>query len=60
MGKVSYKKFSTISLKEGQTVFDPCCGSGSHCFVAKSLGRKYIGVELDKDYFDVVVKRIRV
>ena len=35
-----------------------CCGSGSHCFVAKNLGRKYVGVELDKDYFDVAIERI--
>lgn len=28
------------------------------CFVAKNLGRKYVGIELDKDYFDVAVKRI--
>lgn len=46
------------NTNEGQTVFDPCCGSGSHCLVAKNLGRKYIGVELDKDYFDVAVKRL--
>ena len=46
------------NTNKGQTVFDPCCGSGSHCFVAKNLGRKYIGIELDKDYFDVAVKRI--
>ena len=44
---------------EGQTVFDPCCGSGNHCFVAKNLGRKYIGVELDKGYFDVAVERMK-
>ena len=46
------------NTNEGQTVFDPCCGSGSHCFVAKNLGRKYIGVELDRNYFDVAVKRM--
>lgn len=46
------------NTNEGQIVFDPCCGSGSHCFVAKNLGRKYIGIELDKDYFDVAVKRM--
>lgn len=46
------------NTNEGQTVFDPCCGSGSHCFVAKNLGRKYIGVELDKNYFNVAVKRM--
>ena len=46
------------NTNEGQTVFDPCCGSGIHCFVAKNLGRKYIGVELDRNYFDVAVKRM--
>ena len=46
------------NTSEGQTVFDPCCGSGSHCLVAKNLGRKYIGVELDRNYFDVAVKRL--
>ena len=43
---------------EGQTVFDPCCGSGSHCLVAKNLGRKYIGIELDEQYFDVAKGRL--
>ena len=47
------------NTNEGQIVFDPCCGSGSHCFIAKNLGRKYVGVELDKNYFDVAVKRLR-
>ena len=46
------------NTNEGQIVFDPCCGSGSHCFVAKNLGCKYIGVELDKDYFDVAKNRL--
>lgn len=42
----------------GQIVFDPCAGSGAHCYVAKRLDRKYIGVELDEQYFDVAVERI--
>lgn len=46
------------NTNEGQIVFDPCCGSGSHCFVAKNLGRKYVGVELDKNYFNVAVERM--
>lgn len=46
------------NTNEGQTVFDPCCGSGSHCLVAKNLGRKYIGVELDEQYFDVARGRL--
>lgn len=47
------------NTNEGQIVFDPCCGSGSHCFVAKNLGRKYIGVELNKGYFDTAVERMK-
>ena len=46
------------NTNEGQTVFDPCCGSGSHCFVAENLGRKYIGIELDKNYFNVATERM--
>lgn len=44
---------------EGQIVFDPCCGSGSHCLVAKNLNRRYIGIELDKDYFSKAVDRLK-
>ena len=46
------------NTNESQIVFDPCCGSGGHCFVAKNLGRKYIGVELDKDYFEIAKNRL--
>ena len=43
---------------EGQIVFDPCCGSGSHCLVAKKNNRNYIGVELDKNYFEIAKNRL--
>lgn len=42
---------------EGDIVFDPCCGSASHCYVAKNLGRKYIGIELDSEFFNVAKNR---
>lgn len=42
----------------GQIVFDPCAGSGAHCYVAERLDRKYIGVELDEQYFDVAKGRL--
>lgn len=38
---------------EGDIIFDPCCGSGSHCLVAQENGRKFIGCELDKEFFEV-------
>lgn len=42
---------------EGDIIFDPCCGSGSHLLCASELGRKFIGVELDQNYFEVAKGR---
>ena len=43
---------------ENDIVFDPCCGSGAHCLVAKENNRNYIGVEINKQYFDIAASRI--
>lgn len=45
------------SLPE-QIVFDPCMGSGSTGIVALSLNRKFIGCEIDEDYFNIAKHRI--
>ena len=42
----------------GDIVFDPCMGSGSHLLVAKMEGRDYLGIELDKHYFDIATSRM--
>ncbi len=44
--------------KEGETVLDFTMGSGSTGVACKNLNRKFIGIELDKDYYDIAVKRI--
>lgn len=44
--------------KENETVLDFTMGSGSTGVACKNLGRKFIGVELDKQYFDIAKKRI--
>lgn len=41
----------------GDTVLDFCMGSGSTCVAALQEGRKAIGIELNKDYYDTAVKR---
>lgn len=46
------------NTNECDIVFDPCCGSGSHCYVAKNLNRKFIGIELDENYFNIAKERI--
>lgn len=52
------KIFIKNNSDPNQTVFDGFAGSGSTCVAAKNLGRKYIGVELDKGYFNVAIERI--
>lgn len=44
---------------EGETVLDNCMGSGSTGVAAKQTGRKFIGMELDTNYFDIAKDRIR-
>ena len=43
---------------EGDTVLDFCMGSGTTGVACKNLNRKFIGIELDKPYFDIASKRI--
>ena len=43
---------------EGDLVLDNCMGSGSTCVAAKNTSRDYIGIELDKNYYDIAVGRV--
>ena len=43
----------------GDIVLDPFFGTGTTGAVAKKLGRKYLGLEQDPDYFRVARKRLR-
>ena len=44
---------------EGDLVYDPFMGSGTTAIACKSLGLDYIGSELDKDYFEIINKRLQ-
>ncbi|KJR42748.1 modification methylase [Candidatus Magnetoovum chiemensis] len=52
------KALIELTTKEGQTVLDPFCGSGSTIIAAASLDRNYIGIELKEDYYKIAVKRL--
>jgi hypothetical protein len=38
------------------TVLDPFHGSGTTGMVAQRLGRKYVGIELNKEYLDLSLR----
>ncbi len=44
---------------KGDLVLDPFTGTGTTLAVAKKLGRRTIGFELSKDYFDFATKRLK-
>ena len=43
---------------EGDVVLDNCMGSGTTGVACSNTGRRFIGVELDENYFDIAKKRI--
>ena len=43
---------------EGETVLDFTMGSGTTGVAAKNLNRKFIGIELDQEYFKITQERI--
>ena len=47
------------STREGDTVLDPFMGSGTTAFVAQRLGRKWIGIELNDEYADIINERTK-
>jgi site-specific DNA-methyltransferase (adenine-specific) len=42
----------------GDIVFDPCMGSGAVGLAAKQTGRKFIGIEMNEEYFKQTQERI--
>lgn len=48
-----------IHTDEGDLILDPFMGVGTTCHASQNLNRKYIGVEREKDYYKVAVKRLK-
>ena len=52
------KKCIELFSNENDVILDNYCGSGTTCLIAKILNRKYIGIEINKKYFNIAKKRI--
>lgn len=44
----------------GDLVFDPMCGSGTTCKMAKVLDRRFIGMDISEDYVEIAKRRIQI
>ncbi|MBR1638716.1 MAG: site-specific DNA-methyltransferase [Treponema sp.] len=53
-----YAKLILASSKKGDLIFDPFLGSGTASVVAKKLGRRYCGIELNEEYCLFAEKRL--
>jgi site-specific DNA-methyltransferase (adenine-specific) len=48
-----------MGSRPGDIVLDPFCGSGTTCVAAYLLGRKFLGIEIDKEYHNIAEARLR-
>jgi len=53
------KRLITLSSTKDELVLDPFAGSGSVMVASMLLGRRGIGIEMDKDYYDQAMGRLR-
>ena len=51
------ERIMLASTDEEDLILDPFNGSGTTGIVANKLKRKYIGIDTEKDYLDLTIKR---
>lgn len=51
-------KIILAATKKGNVVLDPFLGSGTTSVVAKKLGRKFVGIEIDEKFASISEKRL--
>lgn len=56
LGLVS--EFVSDFTQPGNTILDPFMGSGTTGVACANLGRKFIGIEIERKYFDIACERI--
>ena len=53
-------KLLLASSREGDFVLDPFLGSGTTAVVARKLGRRFLGIEIDERYACLALKRVEL
>jgi site-specific DNA-methyltransferase (adenine-specific) len=48
------------SSNEGDIVLDPFCGTFTTCYVSQLLKRKFIGIEIQEEYFKIGLRRLNL
>ena len=49
----------TLGSRPHDLILDPFAGSGTTCIAAKMLNRNYIGIEKEKEYYEIASKRLK-
>ena len=55
---IEVMKWCLSFLPSEKTIFDPFMGSGTTGVACAKMGKSFIGVEIDKEYFDIACQRI--
>ena len=53
-----FKSFINDFTNEGEIVLDPFMGSGTTGVACALMGRRFVGIEIDPEYFDIACERI--
>ena len=53
-----FKYLIKLTTKENSLILDPFIGSGTTALACKTLKRRFIGVEINKQYIDIALKRL--
>lgn len=53
------ERIVAVFSQEQDVVLDPFCGSGTTLLAAKKLNRKFIGSEIDSNYFKICIDRLK-
>ena len=55
---LSIMRRSILQFPDAATILDPFMGSGTTGVACASLGRRFIGIEIDPGYFDIACRRV--